>query len=194
MSSTEQIQQLRKETGAGIMEVKKAIEEAGEDIEKAKEILRKKGAAKAEKKQERETREGRVTSYIHTNGKIGVLLKLYCETDFVARTEEFQNLAYDIAMHIAASDPKYISPENIPEEVKETERRVYKEQFTEEGKPEDVVEKITEGKMQKFAEEVSLLEQPFVKNPDKKVQNVIEDVVAKLGENVQIGDFARYEI
>ncbi len=176
------------------MEVKKAIEEAGEDIEKAKEILRKKGAAKAEKKQERETREGRVTSYIHTNGKIGVLLKLYCETDFVARTEEFQNLAYDIAMHIAASDPKYISPENIPEEVKETERRVYKEQFTEEGKPEDVVEKITEGKMQKFAEEVSLLEQPFVKNPDKKVQNVIEDVVAKLGENVQIGDFARYEI
>lgn len=194
MPSTEDIQKLRQETGAGIMDAKNALEEAGDDIEKAREALRKKGASTAAKKGDREAREGKVVSYIHGEGKIGVLLKLYCETDFVARTEEFQKLANDIAMHIAAMDPKYVSREDIPEDVVGTEKRIYKEQAAEEGKPADVVDKIIQGKLDKFAEEVSLLEQSFVKDQDKKIKDIVEEYIAKLGENIQVGEFVRYEL
>lgn len=190
----EQIQKLRQETGAGIMDVKNAITEADGDEEKAREILRKKGAALAAKKGARETHEGLVVSYIHAGGKIGVLLKLYCETDFVARTEDFHALADDLAMHIAAMDPEYISVENIPEDVIETEKRIYKEQFADSDKPEDVIEKIIDGKVEKFASEVCLLGQSFVKNPDKKIGDIIQEYIAKLGENIQVGGFARYEL
>ncbi|MEX0878033.1 MAG: translation elongation factor Ts [Candidatus Spechtbacterales bacterium] len=192
--SMEQIQKLRQETGAGIMDVKNAITEADGDEEKAREILRKKGAALAAKKGARETHEGLVVSYIHAGGKIGVLLKLYCETDFVARTEDFHALADDLAMHIAAMDPEYISVENIPEDVIETEKRIYKEQFADSDKPEDVIEKIIDGKVEKFASEVCLLGQSFVKNPDKKIGDIIQEYIAKLGENIQVGGFARYEL
>lgn len=192
--SMEQIQKLRQETGAGIMDVKNALDEAGGDVEKARDILRKKGAAIAAKKGARETHEGLVVSYIHAGGKIGVLLKLYCETDFVARTEDFRALADDIAMHIAAMDPEYVSGEDIPEDVISAEKKIYTEQFADSGKPEDVVSKIVEGKIHKFAAEVSLLEQSFVKDQDKKIKDLIQEYIAKLGENIQIGDFVRYEL
>jgi len=190
----EQIQKLRQETGAGVMDVKNALTEAGGDEEKAREILRKKGAALAAKKGARETHEGLVVSYIHAGGKIGVLLKLYCETDFVARTEDFRALSDDLAMHIAAMDPEYVSAENIPEDVIETEKRIYKEQFADSDKPKDVIEKIIDGKVQKFANEVCLLGQSFVKNPDKKIEGIIQEYIAKLGENIQVGGFVRYEL
>lgn len=176
------------------MDAKKALEESGDDFEKAKEILRKAGAALASKKSARKAREGLVASYIHANGKLGVLLKLYCETDFVARTEEFKTLANDLAMHIAAMDPQYISADDVPADVVEAERKIYAEQFAGSEKPEEVIEDIVKGKMAKFASEVSLLEQPFVKDSDKSVKSLIEEYVAKLGENIQVGDFARYEL
>lgn len=192
--STDQIQQLRQETGAGIMDAKKAIEEAGGDMTKAREILRKKGTAIAAKKGDRDTREGLVVSYIHPGSKIGVLLKLYCETDFVARTPDFHGLANDIAMHIAAMNPQFKTADEVPAETLETEKRIYKEQFASSGKPEDVINKIVGGKMQKFAEEVALLDQPFVKDQDKKIKEIIEEHIAKLGENIQVGGFVRYEL
>lgn len=194
MPSTEQIKQLREATGAGILDVKKALEEAGDDYDKALDILRQKGAAKAVKKGGREAGEGLVFAYIHAGGKLGVILKLHCETDFVARTKEFQQLGNDIAMHIAAMAPQYLSMEDIPEDVKEAEKKIYKEQIADSGKPEDVVEQIIEGKMQKFASEVSLLEQSFVKDPDKSIKELIEGQIAKLGENIQVGEFERFEI
>ncbi|MDX1535651.1 MAG: translation elongation factor Ts [Candidatus Spechtbacterales bacterium] len=194
MAEIEQIKKLREETGAGMLDVKKALEEAGDDYDKALEVLRKKGAAKAAKKSDRNAGDGLVFSYIHAGGKLGVLLKLYCETDFVARTEEFQKLGEDIAMHIAAMSPEYLSPEDIPEEVKEAEKKIYKEQVADSGKPENIVEQIVEGKMQKFAEEVSLLEQSFVKDPDTKIKELVESYIAKLGENIQVGSFTRYEL
>ncbi|MDX1608452.1 MAG: translation elongation factor Ts [Candidatus Spechtbacterales bacterium] len=194
MANTEQIQKLRSETGAGMLDVKNALDEAGGDLEKAREILRKKGAALAAKKSARETHEGLVVSYIHAGGKIGVLLKIYCETDFVARTDDFQSLADNIAMHIAAMDPEYISPEDIPSEVIEAEKKIYKGQFADSGKPENVIEDIVEGKIKKFGAENSLLEQPFVKDQDKTIAKLIEEHVAKLGENIQVGEFTRYEL
>ena len=194
MSSPEQIQQLRSEMGVGIMDAKKALEESGDDFEKAREILRKKGAVIASKKSTREAKEGAVVSYIHANGKIGVILKLYCETDFVARTKEFQELANNLAMHIAAMDPQYVSPNDIPADIIETEKRIYSEQFADSGKPADILEDIIKGKIDKFASEVSLLGQPFVKDQDKNIKEVIEEHIAKFGENIQIGDFTRYEL
>lgn len=188
----EDIQQLRTQTGAGIMDVKKALEEADGDTEKAKDILRKRGAVIAVKKGSREAKEGLVTSYIHAGGRIGVLLKLYCETDFVARTEEFQQLARDIAMHIAAMDPEYVSLKDVPREVISKEKEIYKEQFADSGKSDDVINKIIEGKLDKFVGEVSLLEQVFVKDQDKTIAKLIEEYIAKLGENIQVGDFTRY--
>lgn len=194
MPSTELIQQLRQQTGAGIMDAKHALEEAGDDIEKAFEILRKKGAAIAAKKSSRGAHEGGITSYIHTGGRVGVLLKLYCETDFVARTDEFQALAHDLAMHIAASDPDYVSVDDIPEDVLETEKRIYREQVADSGKPDDIIGQIIEGKMKKFAEQVVLLKQPFIKDPDKRIEELLQDSIARLGENIQVGAFVRYEL
>ena len=192
--STQDIQKLRSETGAGIMDIKRALEEAGGDVEGARDILRKRGAATAAKKGERETHEGLVVSYIHPGGKVGVLLKLYCETDFVARTDDFQQLAADIAMHVAAMSPQYVSREAVPAEIIEKEKEVYAEQVAGEGKPADITEKIVEGKLEKFYSENVLPEQSFVKDGDKTVKERIEEAIATLGENIQIGDFVRFEL
>ena|SRR3990167_6163575 len=194
MADANDIKNLRAQTGAGVMDVKNALEEAGGDAEKAKEILRKKGATIAAKKGDRQAKEGVVVSYIHAGSKVGVLLKLYCETDFVAKTDEFKILANDVAMHIAAMDPKYISKQDIPADVIESEKNIYKEQASGANKPDDVIEKILEGKLDKFAEENCLLEQAFVKDSDKKIRQLIEEYIAKLGENIQIGEFVRYEL
>ena len=184
------IKELREQTGAGILEVKKALEEAGNDMEKAVQILRKKGAAKLGKKADRAAREGVVTSYIHPGNKIGVLLEINCETDFVGRTEDFQTLANSIAMHIAAANPLYVKIEDVPADVVEKEKEIYKE--TAKGKPEDVIEKMVTGKLAKYYEEACLLEQPYVKNPDVKIKDLLSDSVAKMGENVQIKRFSRF--
>ena len=188
------VQALRKASGAGMMDCKRALEEAGGDQEKATEILRKKGTMKAAKRQDRSTREGVVHSYIHMGGKIGVLIEVNCETDFVARTDDFQDLAKDIAMHIAASNPDAISREEVDQTLLEKEKEIYKEQALASGKPEKVVEKIVDGRIDKYFQEVCLLEQPFVKNPDITVGSLIQEVAGKLGENVQVRRFARFQL
>ncbi|BAT72423.1 elongation factor Ts [Thermosulfidibacter takaii ABI70S6] len=192
--TAQMVKELRERTGAGMMECKKALEEANGDMEKAIEILKKKGVAKAEKKASRETKEGLIGSYIHMGGKIGVLVEVNCETDFVARTDEFQNLVKDIAMQIAAMNPKYVSIEDVPQEVIEKEKAIYREQALASGKPEHVVDRIVEGKLQKFFEEVCLLEQRFIKDDSKKVKDVITEVIAKLGENIKVSKFVRFQI
>jgi len=186
----ELIKELRELTGAGILEVKEALTETGGDKEKAIEYLRKRGAVKMGKKADRVANEGIVESYIHAGGRMGVLLELNCETDFVARTDDFKNLAKDLALHIAAANPLYISHADVPAEVIEKEKEIYKEQVK--GKPDDVVEKILEGKIAKYYEEVCLLEQPFVKNGDLKIKDIMGNAVAKMGENVQIKRFTRF--
>ena len=194
MISAQQVQKLREMTNCGMMECKQALSEARGDMEKAVEILRKSGAAKAVNKSERSASQGLVESYIHAGGKVGVLLKLHCETDFVAKNEMFKQLAHDIALHVAGMNPMYVSIEDIPQEVKDNERRIYKEQFAGSGKPEDILSKIIDGKMQTYAAEIALLEQPFVKDQDKKVKDVISEYIAKLGENIKVGGCVRYEI
>jgi len=194
MSTLEKIKNLRKKTGAGIVEVKKAFEESQGDENKAIEILRKRGQDKAIKKSERTAKEGVVGSYVHYNGKIGSMVELFCETDFVARNEDFKNLAKDIAMHIAASDPKYLKPEDVPGELIEKEKEIWSEQLRNEKKPENILAKILEGKEKKFREEISLLTQPFVKNPDQTVGELVMGNIGKIGENIQIGKFSRFEL
>ncbi|MBN2288586.1 MAG: translation elongation factor Ts [Candidatus Glassbacteria bacterium] len=189
-----QVQALRKATGAGMMDCKRALSEAGGDPEKATEILRKKGAMKAAKRQDRETREGLIHSYIHMGGKIGVLVEANCETDFVARTDEFRQLAKDVAMHIAASSPEVVHREQLPEEVVEKEKEIYREQARSTGKPEKVLDRIAEGLLEKYYQEVCLVDQPFVKNPDVTVGQLIRETAAKLGENLQINRFARFQL
>lgn len=171
---------------------KKALEEANGDETKAVDILRKKGEAKALERGERATGEGMVCSYVHTNGKVGVLLQLSCETDFVGRSDEFQSMGRDIAMHIAAMNPLYLTAEEVPNELIEKEREIWKDQLAREGKPEAMHEKIMAGKEKKFREEVSLLKQPFVKNPDLTIEKILSDAVLKLGENVKVTRFTRY--
>lgn len=190
MSDNNLIKDLREQTGAGIMDVKEALEEAGNDKEKAIEILRKKGLAKQAKKADRTANEGLVESYIHAGGRIGVLLEVNCETDFVARTDDFKNLVKEIALHIAASNPLYISKEDVPAEVIEKEKEIYKEQFK--GKPEDVIQKMLEGKIAKYYEEACLLEQPFVRDGEKTIGGLLGEATGKMGENIQIRRFARF--
>lgn len=192
MADSSLIKEIREITGAGMMDVQAALTEGGGDKEKAMELLRKKGLAKLAKKADRVAREGIVESYIHAGGRVGVLVELNCETDFVARTDDFKNLAKELALHIAASNPLYVSREEVPAEVVEKEMEIYKEQLKVENKPDDVIAKIVEGKLAKFYEEVCLLEQPFVKEPEHKVSQIISDAVAKMGENVQIRRFARF--
>ena len=194
MSQMEQIKALREKTGAGIVDVKKALDEAGFDEAKAIEILRKRGQDKAMKKSDRETHEGIVVSYVHSNGRIGALVKLYCETDFVARNEEFQELGRDIAMHVAASAPVYLKPEDVPQEAVEQEKDIWREQLLTEGKPEVMLEKIMSGKEGKFRNDISLLTQPFVKDPSKTVGELLTEKIHKVGENIQVGSFVRYEM
>ena len=188
------VQDLRKATGAGMMDCKRALIEADGDPEKATDILRKKGAMKAIKRQDRETREGLIHSYVHMGGKIGVLVELNCETDFVARTDEFQQLAKDLAMHIAASNPDVIRREEIPAEQVEREKEIYREQAIGSGKPEKVLDRIVEGRLEKYYQEVCLLEQPFIKNPDISVDQLIRETIGKLGENIQIRRYARFQL
>jgi elongation factor Ts len=192
MSDNTILKELRELTGAGIVDIKEALTEAQNDKEKAVEILRKKGVVKLSKKSDRAANEGVVESYIHSGGRIGVLVEVNCETDFVARTDDFKQLAKDLALHIAASNPLYISRDQVPTEVIEKEQEIYKEQAK--GKPDDVVAKMVEGKLEKYFEEVCLLEQPYVKDSDKKISQVVSDAVAKMGENVQIRRFARFAL
>lgn len=190
----EQIKKIREQTGAGMVDVKKALEESGGDESKAIDILRKKGQSKAVKKAEREVGEGIIGSYIHSNGKIGAMVKLYCETDFVARNEEFQELAKDIAMHISAMNPQFLNPEDVTEEVIAKEREIWLEQMKDENKPEEIKQKIMEGKEKKFREEMSLMTQSFVKNPDMTVGELVTEKISKVGENIKVGDFVRFEL
>ncbi len=190
----EQVKALREKTGAGIVDVKKALDEAGFDEAKAIEILRKRGQDKAMKKSDRETHEGLVVSYVHSNGRIGTLVKLYCETDFVSRNEEFQELGRDIAMHIAASAPLVVKPEEVSAEVVAKEKAIWQEQLATEGKPVELVEKILVGKEEKFRNDVALLGQAFVKDPSKTVGALLAEKIHKLGENIQVGSFIRYEL
>ncbi len=188
------VKELREKTGAGIMDCKKALAESAGDLEKAVDYLRRKGLAAAAKKMGRVAAEGLVGAYIHAGGKIGVLVELNCETDSAARTAEFQDLLKDIAMQIAAANPRYIHPEDLPPEELERERDIYRRQAADSGKAEKVVDKIVEGKMERFYSEVCLLEQAFIKDPDHKVGDLIKDTVAKLQENIQVRRFVRYHL
>lgn len=190
----ELIKALRERTGAGIVEVKKALEESGGDEEGAIRILRERGAAKAVKKTDREAKEGVIATYLHSNGRVSAMVKLYCETDFVARNEDFQSLGRDIAMHVAAMNPAVLRPEDFSGTSVATEREIWTEELKKAGKPEEMIVKILEGKERKLREEAALLTQPFVKDPEKTVKDLISENVQKMGENIQIGGFVRYEI
>lgn len=192
--SAAQVKELRDKTGAPMMDCRKALQEARGDLEQAIVVLRKRGMASAAKKASRTTAEGSVGTYIHAGGKIGVLVELDCESDFVARTEDFQELLKDIAMHIAASDPRYIRREDVTDEDMAKEKDIYRTQAAATGKPAPVVEKIVEGKMSKFYEEVCLLDQPFIKDQSVSIQNLIAQKVAKLGENIVVRRFARFKV
>jgi elongation factor Ts len=188
------VKELREKTGAGMLDCKKALEEANGDMTRAAEILREKGLAAAAKKAGRIATEGIVESYIHGGGRIGVLVEVNCETDFVGKTDQFREFVRDIAMHIAASNPKYIRREEVPQEELDKEREILRTQALNEGKPEKVVEKIVEGRISKYFEENCLLEQPFVKDPDKTVQELLNEKISTIGENISIRRFARFEL
>jgi len=190
----ESIKKLREKTGVGIMDCKKALNECGGDLEKAVDYLRKKGIATAKKRGGRATSEGQVQAYIHAGGKIGVLVEVNCETDFTGKTEDFSNFVKDMAMQIAATNPVAVDRDHVPPELLEREREIYSTQAKEMGKPEKVIEKIVEGKMKKFYSEACLLEQPFVKNPDITVQDYLNDLIAKTGENIVIRRFVRFQL
>lgn len=194
MSNAETIKQLRAQTGAGIMDVKDALDEAGGDSSRALDLLRKKGLKVAAKKQNREAKEGLVEAYLHGTGKVGTLVALACETDFVARNEEFRSLAKDIAMHVTAADPQYLSPDDVPEEVCAKEREIYADQMKGENKPQDIIDRIVEGKMNKFYEQVCLLNQKFVKDDSKTIGDLITEATAKLGEKIEVRNFTRFEL
>lgn len=194
MSTLEAVKKLREKTGAGIVEVKKALEEAQGDEEQAIVLLRKRGEAKALKRTDREAHEGIIATYLHSNAHVGVMLTLLCETDFVARNSDFQELGRDLAMHVAAMNPLYLAPEDVPAEMIAKERVIWEDQVKNEGKPAEIAEKILSGKEKKFREEIALLSQPFVKDPSKTVQGLITESIHRIGEKVQVGKFVRYEI
>ncbi len=189
-----QVKELRDRTGAGMLECKLALEEAGGDFETAIDILRAKGAAKAAKRAAREAREGAIGAYVHLGGKIGVLVEVNCETDFVARTPDFQALVKDLAMQIAATNPLAVTPEEIPPEIVERERAVFREQARKEGKPEHLWDRIVEGRLKKFYQDNALLEQPFIKEPEKTVGQLVTEVSARTGENIRVRRFVRYAL
>ncbi len=188
------VKELRDRTNAGMMDCKKALMECDGNMEKAIDYLREKGLAKAAKKAGRNAKDGRIFSYIHNTGKVGVLVQIDCETDFVAKTDEFQQLGHDIAMHIAAANPSYLKSEDVPADVLEREKSVYREQLIAEGKPENRLDKIIEGKTRKFYEQVCLLEQPWIRDGDKKINDLVVGLIAKMGENIVIHHFVRYSI
>lgn len=185
-----EIKRLRELTGVGMTDAKKALDESGGDFDKALEAMRKKGLTKAEKKGEREAREGLIEGYVHS-GRIGVLVEVNCETDFVTRTDDFKNLAHDVAMHIAASAPEYVSIDDVPAEERERVAAEFKEKAASEGKPADMIDKIVEGQINKYFAERCLLDQPFIKNPDQTVGDYVKEHIAKLGENIVVRRFSR---
>jgi len=190
----DRVRELRTATLAGIVDCKKALEETGGDVEKAKVLLRKKGIKIAEKKSLEATREGLIASYIHHNGRIGVLVEIGCQSDFVARNSEFQDLARDVAMHIAAACPRWISPEEVSDEACKQEKEILIEEAKREGKPDAIVEKMVEGRIRKFYGQHCLLEQPYVKDESKRVRDYIQEVIARLGENITVERFVRFEL
>ena len=192
--SASSVKELREKTGAGMMDCKKALGECGGDVQKAIDYLRQKGLAAAAKKADRVAADGAVGAYVHPGGKIGVLVEINCETDFVARTAEFQMLVKDIAMQVAAANPQYVRREEVSPQDLAKEKSLYRQQALETGKPEKVVDKIVDGKIERFYSEVCLLEQAFIKDPDKKVAEVVNDAIARLGENIQVRRFARYHL
>jgi elongation factor Ts len=192
--TAEQVKNLREKTGAGMMECKAALTEANGNIDDAVTLLRKRGLAQAAKRAGRSTQQGSVGSYIHMGGKIGVLVEVNCESDFVARTEHFQQLVKDIAMHVAASDPKFVRREDVPADLLEKEKSIYRAQFEGSGKPPAVIEKIVEGKLGSYFEQVCLLDQPFVKEPALTVLQLVQQAIAKTGENVSVARFCRFKL
>jgi elongation factor Ts len=192
--TAEMVKQLRDKTGAGMMDCKAALAESGGDMDKAIEILRKKGLASAAKRAGRATNNGLIGHYIHMGGKVGVLVEVNCETDFVARTDDFQALAKEIAMHIAAADPKFVRREDIPADVLEKEREIYRAQFAGSGKPANVIDKIVEGKLESYYAQVCLLDQPSVRDPNVTIHQMVTAATAKTGENVAVARFARFKL
>ncbi len=192
--SSDTVKELREKTGAGIMDCKRALADSGGDLEKAIDLLRQKGLSAAAKKASREAKEGLISSYIHGGGKIGVLVEVNCETDFVARNSEFQELVKDIAMQIAASNPSYVRREDVAADVLDRERSIYKIQAKESGKPEHVLDKIVEGKVEKFYLETCLLEQSFIKDPSVTINDMVQQKIAKIGENIIVKRFTRYQL
>jgi elongation factor Ts len=186
------VKELREKTGVGMMQCKKALAEAGGDVARAEKLLRLQGAATAARKADRATGEGQVACYVHTGGKIGVLVEVNCETDFAARSDDFQSLVRGLAMHVAAASPRFVRREDVSPEVLRDEREIAKEQAAKSGKPEAVVEKIVQGKLEKFFAETVLLEQPYVKDPDQTVGQLVHEAVGRIGENIQVRRFARF--
>jgi len=192
--TAEQVKELRERSGAGMMDCKKALQEADGDIDKALSVLREKGISKAAKKAGRETKEGMIGTYVHPGDKLAVLVELACETDFVARTDDFREMAHNFAMHIAAANPLAVRREDLPEDEIVKEKEIYRTQALNDGKPEKVVDRIVEGKLDKYYSEVCLLEQPYVKDPDHTINEVLNDAIAKLGENMSIRRFVRFRL
>lgn len=192
--TTSMIKELREATAAGVLDCKKALEASGGDVEKAKAYLLEKGIAAAAKKADREVKEGLIEAYVHAGSRVGALIELDCETDFVARTEEFRALAHDLAMQVVAAKPLYLAPEDIPPHVLEEETNDYRAQARDVGKPEHIIARIVEGKLQKYHQEVCLMKQPFIKDDELTVQDIITRMIAKLGENIVVRRFARFEL
>ena len=192
--SAEKVKELRDKTGSGIMDCKEALKVAGGNFDKAIEYLREKGMSAATKKSSRATKEGAVTSYIHMEGKVGVMVELNCETDFVAKTQDFKTLSKDIAMHIAAMNPLFVKAEEVPADVIESERGIYKKQALAEGKPEKIVERIIDGKLKKYYEDVCLMNQRFIKDQDMTIEKLVKNAIAKTGENIVVRRFVRYQL
>ena len=193
-TNTEAIKKLRALTGAGMMDVKKSLDETGGDIEKAAALLRERGIAKAAKKSDRAAREGLIGSYVHHNGRVAVLVELNCETDFVARNDQFKELAKNLALHIAMANPQYLRRDEVPQDVIEAEKHALRAQALEEGKPEAIIEKMVEGRIGKYYAEVCLLEQPYIKDDSLTVEKLLGEAVAAIGENIQVGRFSRIAI
>jgi elongation factor Ts len=192
--SAEEVKRLRQRTGAGMMDSKKALQEAGGDMDRAVEILRERGLASAQKRAGRSATQGVIDAYIHHNNTVGVLVEVNCETDFVAKTEEFRRLARDVALHIASAMPQWVTREEVSEDILETERRIYEAEARQKGKPDNALDRIVEGKLQGFFKTTVLLDQPFVKEPEKTIQQLIDEVSAKVGEKVAVRRFVRYKL
>ncbi len=188
------VKELRTQTGAGMMDAKKALEEADGNLEKATELLRKKGQKIASKKSDRSTGEGFIGMYLHSNGVVGAMVRVLCETDFVARTDDFQALANDLAMQVAAMSPLYLNPEQVPEDIKAKELDIYKEELETSGKPADMIDKIADGKLEKYYTEVCLMKQSFIKDDKLTIEKWLTEKIAKLGENIQVTDFIKFQI